>query len=118
MQLCLRILVIVAAIGPLIGCTTAVPMAVLTEDWQLLRGSTTSYADDSFVVTNGTLMCGGNYNPLRGNETAIFAVRCSDGREGFGSATRDAGARSGTGIIHMDDGTAAHFMFGEAATFI
>ena len=103
------------AVG-LIGCATTFPGAVVTPDGHILRGDNfVSLSAGTFSVTDGRLTCaGGSYNPLSQSQTITVAVRCSDGRAGIATATRDT-ATSGSGKVTFSDGSAWTFVFGEAA---
>ncbi len=102
------------AVG-LSGCATTFPGAVITPDGHILRGENfVSLSAGTFFVTDGRLTCAGSYNPLSQSQTITVAVRCSDGRAGIATATRDT-ATSGRGKVTFSDGLEWTFVFGEAA---
>lgn len=98
------------------GCSVTLPVAVISKDGQVLRGTTTaSLEGGSFQATDGKLTCSGTYDALSQSVTINAKVVCSDGRTGFVIATRDRGGQSGSGRIRMTDGTEADFVFGNSA---
>jgi hypothetical protein len=112
----MRILGIVAMCAALAGCSVTLPVAVISKDGQILRGTTTaSLQGGEFHATDGKLTCSGTYDSLSQSVTINAKVICSDGRSGFVIATRDRGGQSGSGRIRMTDGTEADFVFGNAA---
>jgi hypothetical protein len=100
----------------LCGCSVTQPVAVITKQGQILRGSTTAdLSGGSFEATDGKLTCSGTYDPTTGSITLSVKVLCNDGRTGFAIVTRDRGLQSGSGRIRLSDGTEADFVFGPAA---
>lgn len=99
------------------GCSITQPVAVITTDGQVLRGSTTaSMSGGTFEATNGRLTCAGTYDAFSQSVTLTAKVTCNDGRTGFVIATREAGLQSGAGRIRLSDGSEADFVFGKAAS--
>lgn len=99
----------------LAGCSTTVPVMVVTNDGKTLRGSsTTTLTGGNFAVSDGALSCNGGFDPSPGSRSVSVAVKCSDGRSGVGTAYRDTNT-AGSGEIAMNDGTQARFVFGAAA---
>jgi hypothetical protein len=87
----MRILGIVALCAALGGCSVTVPVAVISKDGQVLRGTTTaSLSGGTFQATDGKLTCSGTYDSLSQSVTINAKVLCSDGRTGFVIATRDS----------------------------
>jgi hypothetical protein len=112
----MRIPGIVALCAALGGCSVTVPVAVISKDGQVPRGTTTaSLSGGSFQATDGKLTCSGTYDSLSQSVTINAKVLCSDGRTGLVIATRDRGGQSGSGRIRMTDGTEADFVFGNSA---
>jgi hypothetical protein len=104
-----------ALVVGLSGCTATFPGAVIAPDGQILRGENfVTFSAGRFSVTDGRLTCAGSYNPLDQSPTIAVAVRCSDGRAGIATATRDT-AMSGGGKVTFSDGSDWTFVFGEAA---
>jgi hypothetical protein len=102
-----------AALG---GCSVTLPVAVISKDGQVLRGTTTaSLSGGTFQATDGKLSCSGTYDSLSQSVTINAKVICSDGRTGFVIATRDRGGQSGSGRVRLSDGSEADFVFGNAA---
>jgi hypothetical protein len=102
------------AVG-LSGCATTFPGAVIAPNGQILRGENfVTFSAGTFSVTDGRLTCAGSYNPLSQSQTITVAVRCSDGRTGIATATRDT-ATSGGGKVTFSDSLEWTFVFGEAA---
>jgi hypothetical protein len=100
------------------GCTTIIPVAVITQRGEILRGqNTVSLTEGSFSVTNGKLTCAGSYNPLNQSSTITVTLACSDGRTGIAIATRDSPV-SGGGKVTLSDGEEGTFVFGDAAAKI
>lgn len=98
------------------ACSVTVPVVVIAPNGQTLRG--TAHADlsgGSFSATDGKLTCSGNYNGLDMSVTITMQVLCSDGRKGFVIATREASGTSGHGMVKLNDGSSAEFVFGHAA---
>ena len=82
----------------------------------IMRGDNTcQFPGGSFNVSNGTLSCGGSYNPFDQSMTITIPVLCSDGRKGLVIATRDLSGMSGGGHFTLNDGTPGDFMFGAEA---
>lgn len=97
------------------GCSVTVPVAVIGDNGEIMRGSATGnmVGDSTFEAANERARCSGTYD-ARPAETVSFALRCTDGRTGIGRAIRD-NPTSGSGTITMSDGTTARFMFGPSA---
>lgn len=101
----------------IIGCTITQPVAVISKNGQILRGTATAtMSGGSFQVTDGRLTCAGSYDALDDSLTISMPTTCSDGRRGIVIATRDRSGLSGAGTVRMSDGEEATFMFGRAAT--
>ena len=97
------------------ACSNTIPVAVIGEDGRVLTGSNTySLSEGSFDVTDGSLTCGGSYNPLAQSVTISMPVTCSDGSKGIVRATRDS-SDSGSGTFILNDGYKGDFIFGSAA---
>jgi hypothetical protein len=118
-QVAFLIATFVAAMGAaalLVGCSTTVPVAVIGQHGEIMRGTSTAslFSGGSFSVTDGKVTCSGSYNALNESQTITMPVLCTDGRRGIITATRDS-AVSGGGKVRLSDGTEADFIFGEAA---
>jgi hypothetical protein len=100
------------------GCSVTVPVAVISKNGQVLRGSTTAslLEGGTFQATDGKLTCSGTYDINSGSLTVNGKVLCNDGRTGFVMATRERGGQAGSGRVRLNDGTEADFVFGNAAT--
>jgi hypothetical protein len=110
-----HVLVAIIFIFVLSGCTTTIPVAVIGQRGEILRGeNTVSLSEGSFSVMNGKLTCSGSYNPLNQSSTITVTLLCSDGRTGIAIATRDS-AVSGGGKVTLSDGEEGTFIFGDAA---
>ena len=108
-------LVSIAAATLLVGCSTTIPVAVIGQHGEIMRGTNTvGISGGSFSVTDGKVTCAGSYNALNDSPTITMPVVCTDGRRGIVTATRDS-AMSGGGKVRLSDGTEADFIFGEAA---
>jgi hypothetical protein len=111
----MRNIMLLTALAALSGCATTIPVAVIGQHGEILRGTNTfSIEGGSFSVTDGRLTCSGSYNALIESKTLTIPVICSDGRTGIATATRDT-RMSGGGKIRLSDGMEADFIFGEAA---
>lgn len=100
----------------LVGCSVTLPVAVISKNGQILRGTTTaSLNGGTFEATDGKLTCSGTYDSMTQSVTLNAKVACSDGRTGFVIATRDRGLQSGSGRVRLSDGSEADFVFGNAA---
>jgi hypothetical protein len=109
----LGIVVLGAALG---GCAVTLPVAVISKNGQILRGTTTaSLEGGTFEATDGKLTCSGTYDALSQSVTLNAKVICNDGRTGFVIATRDRGGQRGSGRVRLSDGSEADFVFGNAA---
>jgi poly(3-hydroxybutyrate) depolymerase len=98
------------------ACTVIQPVAVIGQHGDVLTGTTVAtLSGGSFSAANGRLKCSGAYNSLSMAATIQFTTLCSDGRKGFGTAVRDDTMEAGQGVIHMEDGETASFIFGAAA---
>jgi hypothetical protein len=109
----LAALVTMSCAGPI-----TVPVAVVSKGIPggIMRGTNTfSLSEASFNVSNGTLSCGGSYNPLDTSLTVTTTVLCNDGRKGIVISTRDRTGMSGGGTFTLNDGTTGSFIFGDAA---
>lgn len=110
-----RLGAIVLACAALQACAVTVPVAVIGSRGEVLKGaSTTRLTEGTFQASNATLSCSGTYDPQAGGRHVSVAVKCSDGRAGVGTAFRDTGS-SGSGVINMNDGSKATFIFGSGA---
>jgi hypothetical protein len=109
---------IVAAIATtsLTACTATAPVAVISDDGKVMRGTATANAHGgSFRVDGGGRTCGGSYDSFKSALTLSVPVTCSDGKKGIAIITRDPCLCSGSGRIRMQDGSEADFVFGQAA---
>ncbi|MCW4114727.1 hypothetical protein NPA31_007095 [Aurantimonas sp. MSK8Z-1] len=110
----------ICVLGLLSGCAMTVPVAVISGNGDVMRGSSTaSLSGGSFSVT-GRLRgkettCSGSYDALSSSPTISMPVLCSDGRKGIVIATRDPSGVSGSGRVRLTDGTEGDFIFGQAA---
>jgi hypothetical protein len=112
---CAGALVAMCTATLLVGCSTTVPVAVIGQHGEIMRGtSTAGLSGGSFSVTDGKVTCSGSYNALNESPTITIPVLCTDGRRGIVTATRDS-PMSGGGKVRLSDGTEADFIFGEAA---
>jgi hypothetical protein len=97
------------------GCAVTAPVAVIGPRGEILKGTATSTMTSGTVeATNGKLTCAGNFDPAPGSRSVTVAVKCSDGRVGIGTALRET-KTSGRGIIVLNDGSRAQFIFGAGA---
>ncbi len=97
------------------GCAVTAPVAVIGPRGEVLKGTATSTITSGTVeATNGKLTCAGNFDPSPGSRNVTVAVKCSDGRVGIGTAHRDT-KTSGRGVIVLNDGSRAQFIFGAGA---
>ena len=114
---------IVAAVciaATLCACETTVPVAVIGENGETMRGTATAALSGGSFQVSGTLKgipttCSGSYNALDTSVTISMPVLCNDGRKGFVIATRQANGIDGSGRVRLEDGTEADFVFGRAA---
>ncbi|MEF2073522.1 hypothetical protein [Consotaella aegiceratis] len=114
---------IAAALVPLVllaGCAITVPVAVISGNGDVMRGTATaSMSGGSFSVAGNLdgkeTTCSGNYNSWDTSLTISMPVLCSDGRKGIVIATRDASGLSGSGRVRLTDGTEGDFIFGQSA---
>jgi hypothetical protein len=113
----MRVLVATAFVTTICtACTVTQPVAVIGQNGQILKGSTTaSLSGGSFSATDGKLTCGGSYDSSDMSQTISMPVFCSDGRKGIVIATRDNNGMSGSGTVRLSDGSEATFIFGPAA---
>jgi len=106
-------LVIVTMTMACCACEVTGPAIVFGENGQTLRGSyRATLISGTFSVTDRKLTCSGTYNQWDQSRTISMAVKCSDGRSGTVTATRNANLRGGTGTVQMDDGSRATLVFG------
>lgn len=113
MNLCA--LVATGAATLLVGCSMTIPVAVIGQHGEIMRGTNTvGLTEGSFSVTDGKVTCSGSYSALNKSQTITMPVVCTDGRRGIVTATRDS-PMSGGGKVRLSDGTEADFIFGEAA---
>ena len=103
------------------GCAAVtVPVAVIGQKGQIMRGTATAETTGggTFSVTDGKLTCAGSYNSLDQNVIITMPVQCNDGRKGIITATRNSDGLNGAGRVRFTDGSEADFIFGpQAATF-
>jgi hypothetical protein len=98
------------------ACTVTAPVAVISADGQVMRGTATANLQGgSFRVDGGGRTCAGSYNGMDSSPTLSVPVHCSDGKKGIAIITRDPCLCSGSGRIRMQDGSEADFIFGKAA---
>jgi hypothetical protein len=120
--------VIISACLPAIGCASflggcahTVPVALIGQHGEILRGTDTLSPPDgaSIRMTNGKTTCSGSYNPWGGGEhedTRIFPIACSDGRTGIATLIMTGPeVGGGGGKVRFSDGTEADFIIGEGA---
>jgi hypothetical protein len=112
----MRLIVLLPAAVALASCAITQPVAVISKNGQILRGTATgSLTGGSFEASDGKLTCSGSYDALSESITLNAKVTCNDGRTGFAIITRDRGLQSGSGRIRLSDGSEADFVFGAAA---
>ena len=100
----------------LAACSVTVPVAVVPQSGPVMRGTATgSLGGGSFTVTDGKLTCSGEYDALDRSPTLQMPTSCSDGRKGLVTATRDSNMTDGRGVVRLQDGFEAQFMFGKYA---
>jgi hypothetical protein len=100
----------------LAACSVTVPVAVVPKSGPVMRGTATgSLGGGSFTVTDGKLTCSGEYDALDSSPTIQMPTTCSDGRKGLVTATRDSNMTDGRGVVRLQDGFEAQFMFGKYA---
>jgi len=98
------------------ACTVTGPVAAISDDGQIMRGSATATMESgSYSLSDGKVTCSGNYDPLDPSMTIPLSILCSDGRTGVGSATRTSNGLSGSGQFSMSDGSQWRFIFGAGA---
>lgn len=103
----------------LAGCSTSEPVAVLRSNGQVLVGSATAgLTAGTIQASNALLACNGHYNQWNLDPTVNFTIHCSDGREGFGTAFRNASMRGGRGSLQMNNGEVCKFIYGSEASDI
>lgn len=113
-----RKLAIIAACTALVGCAQTIPVAVIGQHGEIMRGSNSfGLSGGSFTVSNGQVSCTGTYNALNESQTITMPVVCMDGRTGIATAVRDS-PTSGGGTVTLSDGTSGRFIFGPAASRI
>ena len=95
------------------ACEVSGPVIVYGENGQILRGSyTATLSSGTFSVTDRRLKCSGTYDQWDTSTTISMAVKCSDGRSGTVTATRNSNLSGGSGTVQMDDGSRATLVFG------
>jgi hypothetical protein len=105
-------------LGSACATSVTVPLAVISEHGEILRGTNTSaISGGSFSVTNGKITCTGSYNAVTDSKPLTLPILCSDGRTGIAIATRDA-QFSGGGKVRFSDGSEGNFIYGDAASRI
>ncbi|WGJ15775.1 hypothetical protein QEV83_05815 [Methylocapsa sp. D3K7] len=105
-------------LGSACATSVTVPLAVISEHGEILRGTNTSaLSGGSFSVTNGKITCTGSYNAVTDSKTLTVPILCSDGRTGIATATRDT-QFSGGGKVRFSDGSEGNFIYGDAASRI
>jgi clan AA aspartic protease (TIGR02281 family) len=98
------------------SCAVTEPVVVIGPNGDIFRGMTTAaLSGGSFGVTNGKITCSGTYNALDLSPIITIPTKCSDGRTGVVTATREANGLSGMGSIAVSDGTNWRFGFGSDA---
>lgn len=120
MPVSLRLFAVAAAALALSACAIKVPVAVIGDKGNVMRGTATAtMAGGSFQVA-GKLhgkeeTCAGHYDSLSNSITITMAVTCSNGQKGIVIATRESNGINGSGRVRLEDGTEADFVFGTAA---
>ncbi|WP_225769397.1 hypothetical protein [Inquilinus sp. Marseille-Q2685] len=111
-----RISLLALAALALGACSVTVPVAVVPKTGPVMRGTATgSLGGGSFTVTDGKLTCSGEYDALDSSPTLQMPTSCSDGRKGLVTATRDSNMTDGRGVVRLQDGFEAQFVFGKYA---
>lgn len=109
-----------AACMLLSGCGYTVPVAVISGNGDVMRGTATAALSGGSFQASGKLKgretkCSGNYNAMDTSTTISMPVICNNGQKGIVIATRDNSGMSGSGRIRMTDGSEADFIFGNGA---
>jgi hypothetical protein len=104
----------------LAGCTSSTPVTVVEGGTVAFRGTVNPVeriaGTTEFFVTGGGTTCSGTIEAWKLNVTASFIVRCSDGRAGKATVTREPGnVITGSGHIQFDDGRRMDVTFGPNA---
>jgi hypothetical protein len=97
------------------GCSYTTPVVVNDEKNILIGTTTASLSGGHFEVSDNEVICSGTYDSLDSSPTIKAQTSCSDGRTGQVIARRDSSITSGSGIVKMDDGKTAKFLFGQPA---
>jgi hypothetical protein len=107
---------IVGGLVSLSACSSTLPVAVISSNGQVMRGTVTaSLQGGSFQVAGQGRTCAGSYDSLNTSPTISMPVQCSDGKRGMVIVNRDPSGRSGNGRVRMEDGSEADFVFGKPA---
>ncbi|WP_162797983.1 hypothetical protein [Sulfitobacter sp. JL08] len=98
------------------GCDITQPVAVISPEGRVLKGTTTASTTQSgsFQVSDGKLTCAGTYDAYSMSESLSFPVTCNNGMKGLGTVVREASGMAGSGSVRMTDGTDWTFVFGSA----
>jgi predicted aspartyl protease len=112
----LRRIVVFAALIFCPSCTVTEPVVAVGPNGDIFHGTTTAALNGgTFGVSDGKITCSGTYDDYDLSPTLTIPTKCSDGRTGIITATREAGAHSGMGTIAVSDGTTWSFGFGADA---
>ena len=113
----MKLQIIVGSAFLVAACSITEPVAVVSEDGKILRGTTTAEmtGEGSFTVTGDDMTCTGNYNAFDMSPTIPLSVLCDNGITGIGSATRTNDGRSGSGTFTDSNGKDWRFVFGANA---
>ena len=108
--------VILAALLFCPSCTVTEPVVAVGPNGDIFHGMTTAALNGGkFGVSDGKITCSGTYDDYDLSPTLVIPTKCSDGRTGVITATRDVDAHSGIGTIAVSDGTTWSFGFGADA---
>lgn len=115
-----RLTLAASAVLLVAGCAVKVPVAVIGDKGNIMRGTATATMSGGTFQVAGKLhgreaTCAGHYDSLSNSITITMAVTCSNGQKGIVIATRENNGINGSGRVRLEDGTEADFVFGTAA---
>jgi hypothetical protein len=111
----LSTLLAIGTIASLTSCVS-VPVAARSSEGEKFVGSATAELTSGHfeLVSARGVRCYGTYNQWDPSISLDFKFKCSDGRYGTGTITRDPMGQSGIGIGQANDGTTFDFAMGVA----
>lgn len=99
------------------ACSTTVPVLVIENNKEVMRGHRTVSAGTGFIEISkyskeSKLLCSGTFNTYDFTPEVVATLSCNDGRRGSIYMYHNAIGQSGHGRLELNDGYRAKVIYG------